>query len=301
MEVRPPKIMLPYIYFLIVLALVLIVIGISGYKRPVNIPSPAGPVLTTSKYRLALSLTALLDKTIPFTAKLLDRLKWDEKIKQRLGAGRLRLSPSQFFNLKILAVMLMAGAGFLLLNRPEPIVLLIACVSGFFLPDLWLFKRINQRKHQIVRVLPETVDLLSLCVEAGLDFIASIRWIIEKKLFINPMIEELAFVAEEVSWGKPRLVALKDMAVRLNISPVSSFIQTLVQAERMGTPVVEALSILSDDLRLQRFRQGERLALQGPIKILVPLVFCILPVIAIIVAGPIFLQFMQGNILGGLK
>ena len=95
--------------------------------------------------------------------------------------------------------------------------------------------------------------------------------------------------------------ALKDMARRLDIPEVSSFVQALVQAERMGTPVSETFGIISEDTRLQRFRRGERIALQAPIKILFPLIFCILPVIGIIVGGPVILQFLQGGVFGGFN
>jgi tight adherence protein C len=185
------------------------------------------------------------------------------------------------------------------LGKIDPLALIVVFVIGFMLPEIWLNKRITQRKLAIVKVLPETVDLLSLCVETGLDFVASIEWVIKKGISTNPMIEELAFVLEEVQWGKPRSQALKDMAKRLNIPEVNSFIQTLVQAERMGTPVSEAFGVISEDTRLQRFNQGERYAMKVPIKILIPLIFCILPVIGIIIGGPIFLQFSQGKMLQG--
>lgn len=89
------------------------------------------------------------------------------------------------------------------------------------------------------------------------------------------------------------------MGRRLNVTEVSSFVQTMVQAERMGTPVAEAFAILSEDARLQRFHRGERIAMQAPIKILIPLIFFILPVIAIVVGGPVLLQFMQGDMFSG--
>ena len=143
--------------------------------------------------------------------------------------------------------------------------------------------------------IPETVDLLGLCVEAGLDFTSSVKWVLDK-VQLNPMMEELAFVLEEIKWGKPRTQALKDMGKRLDISEISSFVQTLVQAERMGTPVSEAFLILSEDARMQRFHRGERIAMQAPIKILIPLIFCILPVIGIVVGGPILLQFMTNKL-----
>jgi tight adherence protein C len=187
------------------------------------------------------------------------------------------------------------------LGKTNPAVILVIMALGYILPDIWLNKKIGRRKQEIAKVLPETVDLLGLCVEAGLDFTSAVEWIVRKGLIttINPMIEELIFVVEEIKWGKPRSQSLKDMAKRLNIPEVNSFVQTLVQAERMGTPVSDAFNILSEDARAQRFNQGERFALKAPIKILIPLIFCILPVIGIIIGGPIFLQFSQGKMFSG--
>jgi tight adherence protein C len=142
--------------------------------------------------------------------------------------------------------------------------------------------------------------LIGLCVEAGLDFTASVQWIADKKIFNNPLMEELIFVLEEIKWGKPRIQALKDMSARVSIPEVKSLVYTLVQAEKMGTPVSEAFNALSEDTRLMRFRRGERFAAKAPIKILIPLIFCILPVIGIVIGGPILLQFMQGNMFKGL-
>jgi tight adherence protein C len=184
---------------------------------------------------------------------------------------------------------------FFVLGKLDPALLLVAIGIGYIIPDLFVNKQIAKRKNMIAKSLPETVDLLGLCVEAGLDFTSAVKWLI-KKVPSNPMIEELTFVLEEIEWGKPRVQALKDMSRRLNIPEVTSFTQALVQAERMGTPVSEAFSILSEDTRMQRFHRGERYALQAPIKILIPLIFCILPVIGIVIGGPIFLQFMQGKL-----
>jgi tight adherence protein C len=91
------------------------------------------------------------------------------------------------------------------------------------------------------------------------------------------------------------------MSRRLDIPEISSFVQTIIQAERMGTPVAEAFTILSEDTRMQRFHRGERIALQAPIKILIPLIFFIMPVIGIVIGGPILLQFMAGGLTAGLK
>jgi len=242
---------------------------------------------------------SILGKIFPFSRGLLEKFKLDIALKDRVDAAHVHLTPIEFFNIKLIMFIILGCVGFFGFSKTSPIAPIIGCAFGYILPDFWLSKKIAQRKYEIARILPETVDLLALCVEAGLDFTTATKWVIEK-IPSNPLIEEMSFVLEEIKWGKPRVQALRDMAKRLNISEVSSFVQTLVQAERMGTPVSEAFAILSEDTRLQRFHRGERIAMKAPIKILIPLIFCILPVIAIIIGGPILLQFMQGGMLKGV-
>ena len=179
-------------------------------------------------------------------------------------------------------------------GKSDPLILIIVIAISYIIPDFYLKRKISKRKYLIARRLPETVDLLGLCIEAGLDFVNAVKWVIERTPH-TAMTEELTFVIEEIKWGKPRIQALKDMSRRLEIPEMSSFVQTIIQAERMGTPVAEAFAILSEDARAQRFHRGERIALKAPIKILLPLIFCIMPVIGIIVGAPILLKFMQGG------
>jgi len=107
-------------------------------------------------------------------------------------------------------------------------------------------------------------------------------------------------VLKEINVGKPRVEALRDMAKRLDIPDVTSFVRTLIQADRMGTPVEEAFRILSEDSRMRRFHRGERMAMTAPLKMLIPLIFCILPVILIIVAGPILIRFIKEGLFAGM-
>lgn len=231
------------------------------------------------------------------TAGILDKLGMSDKMKKSLEAGHVHLSPSAFFNLKIILCILLSIVTVIVAQKTDPLLIIVAVGLGYIVPDFYLKRRITKRKYMITRCLPEAVDLLGLCIEAGLDFVNSVKWVIEKTPR-TPMTEELAFVAEEIKWGKPRIQALKDMSRRLEIPEISSFVQTIIQAERMGTPITEAFTILSEDSRAQRFHRGERVALQAPIKILLPLIFFIMPVIGIIVGGPILLQFMQGGLTG---
>ncbi len=165
---------------------------------------------------------------------------------------------------------------------------------GYMLPELWVKARMKRIKEEILRFLPDTVDLLGLCVNAGLDFMMALKYVVEKS---SPTVitEELKNMMQEINVGKPRRDALRDLARKYELSDLSTFSRTLIQADRMGTSVVEALNILSEDMREARFRRGEAMALKAPLKMLVPLLFFIFPVVAILVAGPVFLEFFQNN------
>lgn len=287
--------MIVWIYLILLMGIGLITWSLSGADtlsaKRVRLPE-------ASERARKVKLHSFLSGVFPFTRKLLEKLRLDAQIKTKLDAAHSRLTAVEFFNIKLLVMIVVGVLTYFALGRFEPGVMAGALLLSYIIPDMVLKRMVAKRKYEIARLLPETVDLLGLCVEAGLDFTMSVKWIIEKTP-MNPMLEELAFVLEEIKWGKPRSQALKDMSRRLSIPEISSFVQTLVLAERMGTPVAEAFTILSEDTRMQRFHRGERFAMKAPIKILIPLIFCILPVIAIVVGGPILLQFMQGKIFGG--
>lgn len=222
-----------------------------------------------------------------------------ENLENKLFGARVLLSVEQFFGAKELCAL---AAFFLVLGflpKEEFLKIAGAAAFAFFIPDIWLDMRQKQRKAAVVRSLPDTVDLLSLCVDAGLDFIAATRWIVEKSR-PSAFLEELSLMLHEIKVGKPRREALKDLAKRMNAPDVTAFTRTLIQADRMGTPIAEALAILGEDTRERFFRRAERTALQSPMKMLLPLIFFILPVVGVIVGGPIAIQFMGGKLLGGM-
>lgn len=237
-----------------------------------------------------------LSKILP-TRDILERTGLLVKIKSKIDAAHVNISPVAFFNLKIIIMFTLVALSIIATGKMNPIFILISLVIGYIIPEIYLKQKLAKRKNMISRRLPETVDLLGLCIEAGLDFVSAVRWVIDKTPG-TAMTEELAFVVEEIKWGKPRIQALKDMSHRLNITEMTSFVQTIIQADRMGTPVAEAFTIISEDARAQRFHRGQRIALQAPIKILLPLIFFIMPVIGIVIGGPILLQFMQGGLTG---
>jgi len=224
------------------------------------------------------------------------RLTYLNKLKRQAEILRIEINLFVLVGMKIFLSILFGALGFIFLRRISPLYVLFSVFFGFFLLDYVMWGKIKKKKEAIVRCFPETVDLLHMCISAGADLISTIRWVIEKSVY-NPFMEQLGVVLSEVQVGKPRSEALKDMSKRLQLSDISSFTRIIVLAERMGTPIEEAFKNLSDDTRNQRFQNGERLAIKASLKILFPLVFCILPAIMIIVAGPIIIKFSQGDMI----
>jgi tight adherence protein C len=216
-----------------------------------------------------------------------------ENLKKKLiNAGR-PMNTSQFFAFKIL---LMAGLPFatVVLFHPEPLLLTMPLALGFMIPEFWLNNAIKNRQAAVLRDLPHVIDLLNICVGAGLDFMLAVNRVIED---FKPciLIKELKILLHEIQMGSSRRDALKGLANRINSSEVVSFVRTLLQADRMGTPIGDALKMQAEEIRIRRFQKGEEMALKAPIKLLFPLLFFILPVVLIIVAGPILIQFTRGG------
>jgi tight adherence protein C len=219
-----------------------------------------------------------------------------QRIFRDLSLGQVPISTEEFFLIKEALVVGLVILAFRINIDPGllPAGLGLACAAGYMLPEMWLKARVKMVKEKILKFLPDTVDLLGLCVNAGLDFMMALRYVVEKST-PNIVVEELRNMMQEINVGKPRRDALRDLARKYELPDLATFSRTLIQADRMGTSVSEALNILSEDMRETRFRRGEAMALKAPLKMLVPLLFCIFPVVAILVAGPIFLDFMHNN------
>ena len=218
-----------------------------------------------------------------------------------LGSG---LTAQEFSGLKGLWAALGCVAVVALLPemvKRYPLGVVLAAAVGFCSPDLWLSSHVAKRHKATLRLLPEVIDLLALCMGAGLDFLGALNRVVAVKANVKkkePLLDELSVVMQEIKFGKRRSEALRAMGKRVNLPELSSFVRTLVQADRMGTPIAEVLAVHAEDVRFQRWTRAERAALKAPVKILVPLIFCILPCVAIIVAAPIFLQFTKMKLFG---
>lgn len=217
------------------------------------------------------------------------------RIFKDLTMARVNMRPEEFFFLKEVIVVLVMMITFPSI-KPDmvPFWVMMGVASGYMLPEFWLKGKIKRVKAVIVKELPDAIDLLGLCVNAGLDFMLSLKWVVEKST-PSVMVDELNTVLQEINVGKTRRDAIRNLAQRYELPDLSTFSRTLIQADKMGTSVTEALNILSEDMRLARYRRGEQLALKAPLKMLVPLLLFIFPVVGILVAGPILLDFMENN------
>ncbi|HID86050.1 MAG TPA: type II secretion system F family protein [Anaerolineae bacterium] len=155
---------------------------------------------------------------------------------------------------------------------------------GFYLPNLWLRRRISARKAEIIRALPDALDMLTVCVDAGLGFDAALLKIGEK--WQNALAEEFGRTVAEMRVGVTRAEALRNMAARCDVPDVSNFVAVLIQADQLGLSIAQILRVQAQQLRLRRRQRAEELARQAPIKMLFPLVFLIFPAMFAVIFGP---------------
>ncbi|QBG48013.1 type II secretion system F family protein [Verrucomicrobia bacterium S94] len=181
-----------------------------------------------------------------------------------------------------------SGIAGMLADRKYFIYLLIMILLGFY-PDLWMKNAVQVRHKSIERALPFVLDLLTLSVESGLDFMSGINRIIEFRP-IDPLGEELIRVFREIQVGRSRKVALQNMAERIDHPDIRSVTNALVQADELGTGIGTALRIQSDQIRQKRFQRAEKMGNEAPVKMLFPLVAFIFPGVFLILLGPVILQ-----------
>ncbi len=170
---------------------------------------------------------------------------------------------------------------------------IIAAALGFFLPVLWLSSQVSRRKNSIIKSLPEALDLLTVCVEAGLGFDAAMQKITEK--WKDDLAMAFGRVLQEIRLGKLRREALRDMAGRMDVPDVTSFVAAIIQADQLGVSIAKVLRIQSDQMRVRRRQRAEEKAHQAPIKMLFPMVFLIFPSLYLVLLGPAVLQVITGG------
>lgn len=195
------------------------------------------------------------------------------------------------FGLPLLALIGLQLLGFRLDNLNSLIAILLAAAIGYYVPNVLLALRTRRRQREVFEAFPDAVDMMVVCVEAGIGLDAAIaRSAAEMEIRSTVMAEELKLVSAEMRVGASREQALRNLALRNGLEEIGSFVAMLVQADRFGTSVADSLRVQSDTLRVKRRQRAEEQAAKLPTKLLFPLIFCIFPSLLLVLLGPSMVQ-----------
>jgi tight adherence protein C len=176
-------------------------------------------------------------------------------------------------------------------GMPSVLALLLAVLFtafGLYLPVFWLAAQAKARQSTILRALPDTLDLLTLCVEAGLGLEGALYRVVEKQT--GPLAEEVRQMLREVGLGKSRRDGLTDLAERTQLDDIRSLAAALIQAEQLGTSAAKVLRAQAQRLRLRRRQRAEQDARRASVRMVFPLVFCLMPSLFIFILGPVIVS-----------
>jgi tight adherence protein C len=225
-------------------------------------------------------------------------------LKIEMAGNPMQMDPSFFLGMRFVVAVFFGGAVFLVFaltsrNWVQGLALsAIFLMIGFFFPQLWLSGRISARQKVVFRALPDALDLLTICVEAGLGFDAAMGKVNEK--WDNDLALEFGRVLQEVRLGKLRREALRDMADRLGVSELTSFVAAVIQSEQLGVSMAKVLRIQADQMRVRRRQMAEEEAHKAPIKMIFPIALLIFPSILLVLLGPAALLLITSPAMMGL-
>lgn len=320
MPVLPPKLFLPILILLVFAAVFLLLLAVAKPKQKEEVEGrlkrikdheagkkPAPWQLEASleakpgeaKKDPIAELSGKLDQAFtPYAERMVGEGEAEDLQELIDRAGRYGMRPLDLRVWQLKAAFL-GGFGAIVLGTgllgPEPGVLAlltaVALGAGYWYPRHALNQEATRRRTAILRALPATLDLLTICVEAGLSLQAAMFKVVEKGR-PGPLREEIDQVLREVQLGRPRGDALKDMARRIELKEVNSVVLSMVQAEATGTSVAKALRIQSEVARDGRWTRAQEQAYQAPVKLSFPLVFFIFPVMFLVIFGPVALELL---------
>jgi tight adherence protein C len=281
------------------------------YDRMQHLTQSAAPAASVIQQELGAPLSERVIRPVLLQlSRLIARLTpqgQTDTLQERLDAAGNppRLGVREFLGLRVLS----AAGGFLfavvvyrlMLTISIPVALLcslLVLLMGIILPDYMLQQAIGRRQYQIRKSLPDILDLLIVSVEAGLGFDGAMAKVVEKMK--GPFPQELRRVLLEMQLGKARTPALKDMAARVQVGEVSTFVAAIYQADQLGVSMAKVLHVQADTMRVARSQRIREMAAKLPVKMLFPLVFFIFPAIFVIIIGPGVISIMKALVLNGM-
>jgi tight adherence protein C len=226
-----------------------------------------------------------------------DALERTHEKLQLTGVGYL-LNAEQFYAVRIISVLVAFGMvyfGQAMLHKESLNMLLFSLLLGYFYPELWLRDVRGRRYKAVQKALPVYLDFITMAVEAGLNLTGAINQAMDKGP-AGPLRHEFFMVVRDLRSGLPRADALRRMEKRLAMTEITSFVGTVIQAEKMGASLGAALRSQAEQRRTERFQRAEKQAMEAPVKLIGPLMMFIFPVTFIVLGFPIVMKFLRSGI-----
>jgi tight adherence protein C len=229
--------------------------------------------------------------------------------KLELAGNPPGIDPTIFLAMQVVFGVVLAGLFFFILFFGQTkmstfiriLLVVVSFLLGYYLPSLWLSSKISKRQRDVRKQMPDALDLLCICVEAGLGFDYAMAKVVEK--WKNEISKGFARVLQEMQLGKSRREALRDMAERINLSEMTSFVASIIQSEQLGVSMSKVLLIQAEQMRVRRRQYAEEEAHKAPTKMLLPMAGLIFPALIIVLLTPAILKLMHsnlGDVFGGI-
>lgn len=268
-------------------------LGIAGrLSKLINPGSPAKEVSFATKQRdMVRDTLAKVGKALPSS----DQMPRAQLLLVRAGY-RSSEALLALRGVKILLPCMFVGAVFLTgFYRSNPLLIpIIAGAAGYLLPEIWVSWRVSARQHRLRKALPDGLDLLVICVEAGLGLDQALLKVSQElRIAHRELSEELQLVNLEMRIGKSRIDALRELARRTGLEDIKALVAMLIQTDRFGTSVAQSLRVFSDDMRVKRRQRAEEMAAKTPVKMVPVLVFFIFPALMVVILGPAIIALFK--------
>ena len=291
------------VLFLIVFGIVLVVLRLfAGNAVQVRLDALDGKKVDTDKGRRTSQrwMARVVSLTRPLAKLSVPEEGWEESpVRIRfINAGwRKSTAPALFYAAKTGLTLLLPILMYLLLRHGDHNLFLwvvAAAAAGYYLPDLWLKHCLKERQREVFETFPDALDLMTVCVEAGLAMDAALARVAQE-IGLKSMVlaEELQLVTLELRAGSAKDKALRNLALRTGVEDVDALVTLLIQAERFGTSIAASLRVQSDQLRTKRRQRAEETAAKIALKLLFPLIFFIFPSLMVVLMGPAILQIYR--------
>lgn len=246
--------------------------------------------------RLMWPLVRILD--FHLTSRIsLDKLEKTNTKLNNSGVAHM-MTAEQFYAVRLVSLVGVFGIMYMvtgMLNKSSPTMLMVGALLGYFYPSIWLQDARKRRYKQVQKAMPMFLDFITMAVEAGLNLTGALNQVVQKGP-PGPLRQEFFMVVRDLRSGMPRADALRRMESRLMMPEVSSFVGTVIQAEKMGASLGLALRSQADQRRSERFQRAEKQAMEAPVKLIGPLMMFIFPVTFIVIGFPIAMKFLKSGL-----